>query len=246
MSSESGAAWLFGLGLFAILLNTCSHTSQTATSVTVQSAPQLPAHQWDEKSDCAPGATPNSLANALDPLKAHCDRAKALAKVAGLVLVAVAPEAIGGALAEGEAVGVAASGADAGAAGAAADVAGIARSGSAEAADTSAVPMAAENSAPSRRYDVQPTGERTFSATKQADGPSGEPAYNIRHEGNGTYRVRDTLTGLVQRFVVDHPDADTYIVHSDTGLVQRLNTRQYSQWWQSEHEGTTWEYVNDN
>ena len=47
---------------------------------------------WDEKSDCAPGAPPNSLANALDILKVHCDRDKAIGKLALLGVIALAPE----------------------------------------------------------------------------------------------------------------------------------------------------------
>jgi hypothetical protein len=43
----------------------------------------------DEKSDCAPGAPPNSLANALDVMRVHCDREKAYRRLGGLAAIAL-------------------------------------------------------------------------------------------------------------------------------------------------------------
>lgn len=72
--------------------------------------PPLP----DERSDCAPGAPPSSLANAIDVLRVHCDRGRAIA-----ILGSVGAMALGARFGGGRIAGMRAGGAAAGEIGAA-------------------------------------------------------------------------------------------------------------------------------
>lgn len=116
----------FWIGVLVLVGNSCQSNGSSPVRYSQAPAPQTqraaPA-AWDERSDCRPGAPPNSLANALDPLKAHCDRARAVATIASLALMARGGGRIGlgSGLARGGASRAAAGAAGRGGAGAAAD-----------------------------------------------------------------------------------------------------------------------------
>ncbi len=124
--SEGWAPGLFFIGLLALAADSCdSRRSASRTSEIAFAQPQPQREppppvqeEWDERSDCQPGAPPNSLANAIDVLGAHCDRARAVAVVASVAGLALPIRGIGraavrgmatrGAMAEATSAGVAA------------------------------------------------------------------------------------------------------------------------------------------
>lgn len=125
--SEGWAPGLFFIGLLALVADSCdSRHSAYHSSSQVLAQPELPAPaptEWDERSDCEPGTPPNSLANAIDVLRAHCDRARAVTIVASVAGLALGVRGGGGALARGAATRAAL--ADGGTAGVALDEAAL-------------------------------------------------------------------------------------------------------------------------
>jgi hypothetical protein len=139
MSSDSAGALFFGIFILAVIGDALGGGRQapprTVNPVPVADSAQQAA-AWDERSDCHPGATPNSLANAIDVMQAHCDRAKAIARLAPLAVAVALPllgeAAIGEAAVVSQAGrGMAAAG-ELRAAGAAADAAALSETAAAE------------------------------------------------------------------------------------------------------------------
>ena len=174
---------IIGFMLFAPCLFGCSEPNSQSAQVTqpqqtVSTPPQQvqpPQPQqatWNERSDCYPGAPPNSLADALDVMKVHCNRTKAIGKLGILAVAALIPLADGAiipALADETVVGAVAD--------AAASEEGI---------------TATETSAVRGRSSVWKEEDGSYSVQRQyADGnPAGEP-YNIRKDSEGKFFVNN-------------------------------------------------------
>jgi hypothetical protein len=205
---------LTGTLLYALCVYGCSapdsHSGQVVAPQQVASsaAPQQ-QKTWDERSDCYPGAPPNSLADALDPLKAHCDRAAAIGKIALLAAAIVVPEALAG---EGAAVG--AIGSDAAGAGAAVDAA---RAGGALAAEDTA---AGQVSYSARAIG---DGEHEVSVIGENGEAQSEP-YRVARGREGSHIVRNSAGEGLGSYDVQGNQSD-YTVSRADGTVRR--TRAY-------------------
>lgn len=196
---------------------------------------------WNERSDCYPGAPPNSLANAVDPLHAHCDRAAAIARIAPLALMAAVPVLGEATIAEGAAEGAAASepatgtmaASDLRVAGAVADAA-AAREASAEGATTEPVP---------RTYRVTSTGRDEFQA-EPTDAAANDPGvYQVQRVGRGSYEVTSSATGRSYPTSVRRVGEDDYEVQASDGTRSRVTSRQLERWYANgSPTEETWQY----
>jgi hypothetical protein len=240
MSSEAFAPALFFVGVLVLLTNECDPDHRAMVErrqAEVRAQREAPSPVWDERSDCYPGAPPNSLANALDPMKAHCDRAKAVGKLAVLAAAAAAPELAEVAIAEGAAAegvlvrGAASAAVDAGAVGAAADMVAVGE-GATEAAVTAAP----------RSYRLGSTSARTFSA-EPANPSVGDGAYEVSKRSGGRYDVTSTVTGKTHPLSVRRVGDDVYEVEASDGSRSRVSGRQLDHWYKTDaHDSGTWEY----
>lgn len=219
--AEEFAPALFALGVLVLVSNSCEGNSprQASREIDVARAePAAPAMR-DERSDCYPGAPPNSLANALDPLKAHCDRGKAIAKIAtiaGIGLLARGRGGAGAARAAGTRVVTAeALTAETGAAGAAADSVALTEMGAGRAA-----------AAMSRTYRVTASGERRYVAEAVDGGAAETAAYGVEAQGGGAYRVTPPTAYLSRPLNVRVFGPDAYEVEAADGTRTVVNARE--------------------
>lgn len=243
MSSDSGAPILFVIGLIAIFgggtgtrhgapASTGSYVPATqATTPSVQQSAQ-----WDERSDCHPGATPNSLANALDVMHAHCDRAAAVARLAPLALLAV--PLLGeaglaeGAVGAGEASGGAAAAGELRAAGAAADATALREAAAGEDATIAENPRTYQMTTTERNgYEARPTD------------PAAADAYQVTPRGGGRYDVTSPASGRTHPMNVMRIGDDVYDVEASDGSHAVVNGQQLRQWYDDAAGiNQTWQY----
>ncbi len=224
---------LIGALLSALCLYGCSEPQSQFEQVPQQQQPASTTPQpvepaqpqpttWDERSDCYPGAPPNSLADALDVLKAHCDRKKAFGVLALLAVAAVVPEALAG---DGAAAGAVAS--DAASAGAAVDAA--------RAEGT----LAAEESAVGRvSYSARATadGEHEVRVIGENGEAQSEP-YQVTTGRDGSRKVRNASGENLGHYDVNQAQSD-FVVSSSDGTVRQ--TRGY------QADGTTRSPTSEN
>ena len=194
--SDDWAPALFFIGVLALASHSCdgrnSSTRVPAAQVRVPEYHAPPAIEAQQvgRSDCEPGAPPSSLANALDVLRARCDRARAIAIVAG-----VASLALPGGAARGALVRTAASRASlarAGAAGAAADGALM----------TERVAATAARSP--RAYRVTPTQRNSYEVSPLEEGRAAGPSYDVEAVDNTRFRVSSRSTSGQVTVDADH------------------------------------------
>lgn len=192
---------------------------------------------WDERSDCYPGAPPNSLANAIDVLHAHCDRAAAVARIAPLAIAAL-PLLGEAAVAEaGAAEGAAASDVAAGA-----SLAGDMRAAGAAADSVATSEAGAEGAGQvSRTYRMSSTGRNAYQATPED--AAGRDSYQVERVGRENYEVASPATGRTYPTNVRRVGEDEYEVEGSDGSLWRVTTRQLDRW----YAGTSpteqiWEY----
>lgn len=219
MSSDSWAPAVLLLFVFAVVGDTCHGPSTSVQQQPVAyGAPQAqqPA-AWNERSDCSPGSSPNSLADAVDPLMAHCDRAKAVAKVAVLAVLAVASElGESAAVADGAAVETAG----------AADAAGDASTAAGVAADS--VARADEASPAQRSYRVSSNDNGNY--VSEPTTGSGD-THDVEHLGNGSFKVTPRNSNQALPVTVRLIAPSSYEVIDSNGTRSVVSTQELENWY---------------